>query len=587
MHAKRRILGRLLVEEADVPARSVEIALQAQRASGRRLGEELVAQGLTDGEAVARCLALQLGLRYGPPPLEPEPDAASLVSLEMAKQRSVLALALAPRALDVGMADPLDLDAVDDIQFRTGRRVRPVVASKVSIAAGIRIAYGPSLPELVRALPEASAASEPEASGLEAAARAAPVVRLVDHVLEQAVAEGASDVHIEPRGDRLVIRFRIDGMLRELADVPSESHAAVVSRIKIMAGMDISVKRKPQDGGLSFSSLGTRLTLRVSTLPAVGGEKVVIRLLDPEKAPECLDRLGLAPRDLSRLRRMLSRHEGVILAAGPTGSGKSTTLFSALAEVDRNVLNVVTVEDPVEYRLRGVSQVQVRPRAGLTFPAALRSILRQDPDVVMVGEIRDRETAEIAMAAAVTGHLVLSTVHTIDAPGAVTRLLHMGVPAFLVAGGLTGVVAQRLVRRTCTACGGRQGEGCAACRDGYAGRTGVFQVLTMTEALREEVIRGASAARLRKLATDAGMGTMADDARRKVAEGLTTPHEVARVLQGDPSAGAPCPSCRSDVPPGATGCPFCGTEVRRSCACGADLQPGWRFCPACIRPAKG
>jgi general secretion pathway protein E len=276
----------------------------------------------------------------------------------------------------------------------------------------------------------------------------------------------------------------------------------------------------------------------------------------------------------------------VILAAGPTGSGKSSTLYGALQEVDRRALNVVTLEDPVEYRLPGVNQVQVEPRAGLTFPAALRSVLRQDPDVVMVGEIRDRETAEIAMAAAVTGHLVLSTIHTNDAPGAITRLLNMGVPPYLVAGGLAGVVAQRLVRRVCPACRGRSGEGCERCRGGYAGRTGVFQVLVMTDALRDEVVREAGTATLRRLAEEAGMASLVDDARRKVAEGVTTPHEVGRVLQSDPGSALPCKGCGGDVPAGALACPGCGRVRVPRCACAQTLQPGWRYCPWCLRPAR-
>jgi type II secretory ATPase GspE/PulE/Tfp pilus assembly ATPase PilB-like protein len=276
----------------------------------------------------------------------------------------------------------------------------------------------------------------------------------------------------------------------------------------------------------------------------------------------------------------------VLLATGPTGSGKSSTLHSALREVDRGRLNVVTLEDPIEYRLPGLSQVQVDVRAGLTFPSALRSVLRQDPDVIMVGEIRDQETAEIAMTAAVTGHLVLSTLHTTDAPGAVSRLVDMGVPPFLVAGGLAGVVAQRLVRTVCRACGGRGGGGCSRCHDGYAGRTGVFQVLVMTDGMRDEVVRGGSVGALRRLAEEAGMGSLADDARRKVAEGETTPHEVARVLRDDPGATLPCRSCGSAVPAGAEGCPACGRACAHRCACGRLLGSDWRFCAWCLRKAR-
>ena len=271
----------------------------------------------------------------------------------------------------------------------------------------------------------------------------------------------------------------------------------------------------------------------------------------------------------------------MILAAGPTGSGKSSSLSAALAELNREGLNVVTVEDPVEYRIPGINQVQVKPLAGLTFPAALRAILRQDPDIVMIGEIRDRETAEIAMAAAVTGHLVLSTIHTTDAPGAITRLLHMGVPAYLVAGGLTGVVAQRLVRTLCPVCRGHSAEGCGRCPDGYSGRTGVFQVLAINDSMRDEIIRGASTATLRRLAVDSGMASLSEDARRKVAEGLTTPHEVARVIQTDAGAVVPCSRCGGEIPTQALGCPYCGLTVRRLCRCGSQLRRGWRFCPLC------
>jgi general secretion pathway protein E len=313
------------------------------------------------------------------------------------------------------------------------------------------------------------------------------------------------------------------------------------------------------------------------------GEKGVVRVLDPREAPPDLAALGLGRQELERVRALLRGNQGVILSAGPTGSGKSSTLHSALHEIDLERLNTVTLEDPIEWRMPGVSQVQVRPRAGLTFPVALRAVLRQDPDVVMVGEIRDRETAEIAMAAAVTGHLVLSSIHTVDAPGAITRLLNMGVPDYLVAGGLAGVIAQRLVRRLCSACGGRSATGCGRCVDGYRGRTGVFQVLVMTDALREEVMRGASTGRIRRLAADAGMGTLAEDARRKVAEAVTTPHEVARVLQSEPGAALPCVACAQPCPAEAVGCPWCGRPRARVCACGVTLDAAWRFCPGCLR----
>jgi type II secretory ATPase GspE/PulE/Tfp pilus assembly ATPase PilB-like protein len=411
-----------------------------------------------------------------------------------------------------------------------------------------------------------------------------PVVRLLDRLLREAIRSGASDLHVEQGEAEVVIRVRIDGVLRRVTGIEGGLRLALLSRIKVLAGLDIAVRRRPQDGGFPFLEGGRRLSIRVSTLPVEGWEKAVLRILDPSSVPKGLEALGLAGSDLIQLRNLIRGGRGVVLAAGPTGSGKSSTLFGALGEVDREGLNVVTLEDPIEYRMGGVNQVQVSPQAGLTFPAALRSVLRQDPDVIMVGEIRDGETAEIAMAAAVTGHLVLSTLHTNDAPGALTRLLQMGVPAHLVAAGLAGVVAQRLVRIRCAACGG-QGSGCDQCLDGYRGRTGVFEILVMNDAPREEVVRGGGTEMYRRLARDHGMGSMPGDARRKVAEGLTTPHEVARVLQRDPGALPPCRSCGEELPSGARGCPLCGRLIHAECRCGTPLRTGWRYCPSCLRRA--
>ncbi len=407
----------------------------------------------------------------------------------------------------------------------------------------------------------------------------------VDRILAWAVAAGASDVHLEPLGQGVRVRHRVDGILREMPGPPPVQPGALLSRIKVLAGMDIAVRRRPQDGGFLFHPRGGgSWAVRASTLPLEDGEKAVLRLLAPDRAPRDLEATGLLGDDLSRVRRMLACQGGVILVAGPTGSGKSSTLAAAVAELDREGQNVVSLEDPVEYRLPGVSQVEVQPRAGLTFPAALRAVLRQDPDVILVGEIRDRETAEIAMAAAVTGHLVLSTIHTLDAPSGVGRLLHMGVPNYLVAAGLAGIVAQRLVRKLCPRCLGR-GEGCDACPDGYRGRIGIFQVLRVSEGLREEILRGAGTPALRRRARAEGMGTMGGDARRKVAEGVTSPHEVGRVLRGEAEEALPCGRCRNPVPLDARACPHCGIPRGRRCRCGEDLEPEWRFCPTCRRQA--
>jgi type IV pilus assembly protein PilB len=577
------ILGQLLVQSGCLDAEELEVALVAERPRGERIGETLVRSGITSEGDVARALSVQLGLDYAEPPLTPDREALRSVRPELARAHRILPISVNAREVRVCMADPLDIAAVDDLQFQTGRRVRALVAPPQAVLEGIETAYGGDLVQLVEALPDTAHRSAGGADQeLERATRTAPVVRLVDRLLREAVNDGASDIHVEETGRDVRVRFRVDGQLRQTLDIPAGSRRAVLSRIKVIAGMDISVRRRPQDGRIPFEHEGRDLTLRVSTLPVNGGEKAVVRILDSDAAPRSLNALGMSGSDLSALRRLRERGEGVILAAGPTGSGKSTTLFAALSELDRDVANVVTLEDPVEYSLPGASQIQVDRRAGLGFPDALRAILRQDPDVVMVGEIRDRETAEIAMTAAVTGHLVLSTIHTTDAPSAITRLLNMGVSPFLVAGGLSGVVAQRLVRSCCPLCLGRR---CGECGTGYRGRTGVYQVLTMTDALRDEVSRGASSAQLRRLARESGMTGMDTDARRAVASGLTTPHEITRLIGVATAATLPCVNCGSGVPIAALGCPACGAQQSRRCTCGERLERGWRFCPWCVRPA--
>jgi type IV pilus assembly protein PilB len=591
MAVHSRILGRLLADAEGVDDATLEAALGPARRAGERIGDTLVRLGVVSPSAVADALSRQLGIPRVRAPLVHDQAAASLLQPELARTHRLVPIGSTPRTVRVAMADPLDVAAIDNVQFQTGRRVEPHVATPGAVAVALELAYGadgeaaPGESESLQAL--ARSMEPPSPSGhlddeLVRATRRAPVVRLVDRLLRTAVDQGASDIHVEEAMHDVRVRFRIDGSLRQVVDLPPASRRALLSRIKVLAGMDISVRRRAQDGSLSFTHEGRELTLRVSTLPVAGGEKAVVRILDAARAPTDLSELGMSSEALAGLRGLLAKGEGVVLAAGPTGSGKSTTLFAALSELDRETRNVVTLEDPVEYRLPGASQIRVDRRAGLGFPEALRAVLRQDPDVVMVGEIRDRETAEIAMAAAVTGHLVLSTIHTTDAPGAVTRLLHMGVPPFLVAGGLAGVVAQRLVRRCCKAC---RGQGCTDCGDGLRGRTGVYQILTVSDEMRDEISGGGSSARLRRLAADTGMRTLASDARRSVAASLTTPHEVAGILKAGSGSRAPCPRCGTGVPLGARACPGCGARRGHRCTCGQPLESGWRYCPACVRPA--
>jgi len=583
---QRKLLGQILLGAELITEGALASALEEQGRSRLRLGEILLAKGLVEEQQLARCLSDQLGLEYLGPPLEPSAEALRRVRPDLARAKGVLPIRLEGRRLVVAMANPLDVETVDDLRFQSGCHIEAVVSPPSTVARGILDAYGGELPELLQRLePLARPRVSGEARMLEREARAAPIVRIVDHLLARAVEERASDIHIESHGEGSRVRFRVDGLLGTTTRFPPGTHRAAISRVKIMAGLDISERRRPQDGGFGFKRGANELTVRVSTIPTRVGEKAVLRILDTGEAPPDLTELGLSAVDLEVVRGLLVRHQGVILAAGPTGSGKTTTLSAIVRMLSERDLNVITLEDPVEYRFPGVAQMEIDRRAGMGFPEGLRAILRQDPDVIMVGEIRDRETAEIAMAAAVTGHLVLSTIHTVDAPGAVVRLLEMGVPKFLVAGGLAGIVAQRLVRRICTRCGGRRPD-CPRCTDGLRGRAGVFEVLAIDDEIRTAVAAGTSISTLRTLARSNGMGSMGEDALRHVAEGTTTPHEAGRILSLSTGPEVACGACGRPVPPGALGCPGCGLARRTLCGCGETLERRWRYCPRCLRPTR-
>jgi type IV pilus assembly protein PilB len=521
-----RVLGQLLVAAQKISEDELAQALRVQRTSRERIGDILIKRGLPP-RCVAQALAQQLRLSYVEPPLRPDAAAIQLVDRATATRLRIVPLSVREKMLRVAMADPLDVAAVDDLQFRTGKRVEPVVAEPAAIETALASYEPGALAALLDRIPVRAPAPEDDEELLKAS-EAAPVVAIVDHIFNAAARVGASDIHIEPAADRVVVRGRVDGVLRELLSLPQHTSAAIVSRIKVMAALDISVKRKPQDGRTSFRAGGRDLSVRVSSLPANGGEKLVLRLLDGTQRFASLAELGMQDDALLSVRRMLGHPYGVILVTGPTGSGKSTTLYAALSELDRAARNIITLEDPVEYKLAGVTQVQVHRRAGLSFPKALRAVLRQDPDIIMVGEMRDRETVEVALAAAMTGHLVLSTLHTNDAPSAIARLLDMGAPPYLIAGSLLGVIAQRLVRRVCSHCVGR---GCGECGSaGYRGRIGMFEVMVVDVAMRELIMRRVSTQVLRERARRNGMVSMAEDARGKVASAYTTESEAAPLL---------------------------------------------------------
>jgi type IV pilus assembly protein PilB len=531
------------------------------------LSKAIVDEGFAASEGVARMLAARHHMPLVDLPLTGvEKTAGELVPLHVLERLVAIPYALDGETLRVAIADPSDLHAIDELRLASRHQLELAVASRDDILTELRRLARQSEAFGARAaLAEEEALLEAEeeedADDLEAedGISEAPLVRLVNSIIFQAAEDGASDVHFEPQEDALLVRLRIDGVLHEVQRIPKRMMAGVTTRLKVLAKLDIAERRKPQDGRISLNAAaaGRMLDIRVATLPTVEGESVVMRLLDKSKRPPTLEELGLSDEMRKSLEAIVQRPTGALLVTGPTGSGKSTTLYAALAEINHPEINIITVEDPVEYRLGGINQVQINTRAGLTFAAALRSILRSDPDVVMVGEIRDPETAKISIEAALTGHFVLSTLHTNDAPGALTRLNEMGVEPFLTGSAVTGVLAQRLGRKLCTHCCEMytpsvdelikarvspdiaaqadgmifyRKRGCPRCNQtGYKGRIGIFQLLAMSETLETLAAQKASREELERAAMEEGMRTLWDDGIAKVAAGLTSIEELARV----------------------------------------------------------
>ncbi len=565
--ASIELLVDLLAATRLVPPDRLALARGRARQTGS-LAAALVEEGIATGEGVARTLAARHGLPLVDLALVGvDPEAARLVPLHVLERVGAIPYALEGDVLRIAVSDPSNLHGIDELRLATRHPVELAVASRDDVYAEIRRlarsseAFGPRAPLFELHDAPGMEAADDEETDLEVddGVSDAPLVRLVNSVLFQAAEDGASDVHFEPQEDALLVRFRIDGVLHEVQRIPKRLAAGVTTRLKVLAKLDIAERRKPQDGRISLNAAaaGRMLDIRVATLPTVEGESVVMRLLDKSRRPPTLQELGLSDEMRARLTRIVTRPTGALLVTGPTGSGKSTTLFAALNEINRPEINIITVEDPVEYRLPGVNQVQINPRAGLTFAAALRSILRSDPDVVMVGEIRDSETARISIEAALTGHLVLSTLHTNDAPSALTRLNEMGVEPFLTGAAVTGVLAQRLARRLCSHCcevytpsveellaarvspdvaAASDGmvlyrkRGCPRCNQtGYRGRIGIFQLLAMTEELATLAAAKATREEIERAAIATGMRTLWDDGLLKVACGLTSIEELARV----------------------------------------------------------
>lgn len=550
MAGGKRQLGELLLNSGLITSQQLQAALAMQKTSGLRLGEVLVGLGYTTEAAVARAVAQQLQIPFLPDhELQVDFPAARLLPPAVARRKQILPLGERMGRLLLAMADPLDVFTVDEVRYLTGKPVEPVAVTRAGLERAL------SQYERLAALRRRDGG--PEGGPLEVAlppeADAAPVVSLVNEIIDRALQEQASDIHVEPGEQALRVRFRVDGFLREVMSPGMGAHPAVVARLKVMGGLDIAERRLPQDGRIEIRERGRSVDLRVSTLPTIYGEKVVLRVFDRNRRIPRLDELGFNPGDLALYRELISRPHGMVLVTGPTGSGKTTTLLATIAHLSAPEQNIVTIEDPVEYQLPAVNHVQINPKAGLSFAEGLRAILRQDPNIIMVGEIRDTETADVAVRAALTGHLVLSTLHTNDAPGALTRLVDMGVEPYLIASAVHGIVAQRLVRRLCPRCrapvaslppvlaehGLRpapqsqlcRAVGCEDCRGtGYAGRFPIFELLPVTQTLQELVSRSRSSAGLRQAAERAGMRSLVLNGLEKALAGLTTVEEVLRVV---------------------------------------------------------
>jgi type IV pilus assembly protein PilB len=564
-------LGELLIKESLITSEQLRQALDYQKANGGRLGTCLMKLGFITDDEITGVLSRQYGvpsinLKY----YEVDASVIKLIPQDTAIRYQIVPLSRVGSTLTIAMTDPTNVFAMDDIKFMTGFNVEPVVASEAAITEAISKFYGEaeSEEELTKVIKDLTgdeagdlelAAEEQETNlaDLERAAEEAPIIKLVNLILTDAVKRGASDIHVEPYEKELRVRFRIDGILQSVMNPPMKLKDAITSRVKIMSKLDISEKRLPQDGRIMIKYRKNGrikdLDFRVSTVPTLFGEKIVMRLLDKENLRLDMTKLGFEPESLVKYERAILRPYGMVLVTGPTGSGKTNTLYSSVSRLNTPETNIMTAEDPIEFQLAGINQVQMKDQIGLNFAGALRAFLRQDPNIILVGEIRDFETAEIAVKAALTGHLVLSTLHTNDAPSTISRLMNMGIEPFLVATSVNLICAQRLVRRVCENCKEVSdvpqqalldagypaeeakttkvfaGRGCGICNQtGYKGRVGLYEVMEVTDDLREVILVGASALELKRKALDQGMMTLRRSGLTKIAAGLTTLEEVLR-----------------------------------------------------------
>ncbi|TLY37621.1 MAG: type II secretion system protein GspE [Nitrospirae bacterium] len=622
---RRRKLGSMLADARLVTQDQLEQGLQESLLSSKRLGETLVQAGVVTEEALARCLSSQLGFPFVDlAHQQPDSRLTTIIPETLAKRYQAVPIRLEGKTLIVAMADPLDFRAIQDLSFRSGCAVKPVIGTLSAIQNFLEMTYpeptlhsaSDGIPKgnaeeynaaLLEIPPETTAVATMEAESIEETLRSAPVVRLGSLIMSEAVASRASDIHMEPTPTDTVVRYRIDGMLRQAIRLPKAVHASLVSRFKVLSKIDIAERRLPQDGSLRVHIESRDVDFRVSTMPTQYGEKMVLRIMDESKAMIRLDTLGMSESSYAHVASFTQRRKGILLVTGPTGSGKTTTLYALIHALKSSSLNLITIEDPIESSIQGINQTQINPAAGLTFASALRAILRQDPDVILVGEIRDLETAEIAVRAAMTGHLVLSTLHTNDAPSAVTRLIDLGIPRYLVASLIEGIIAQRLVRKICQDCKKERtpspaalkllkiqpealasvtfyaGEGCDRCAGtGYWGRATIMEILDPTARMREMISAEASEQDLRLAALAAKMTSLGEDGLNKTKAGVTTIEELLRVIEVSNKTESICPGCAHIVQYDFHACPFCERLLNRTCqACRRPLQLEWKLCPYC------
>lgn len=562
---QRKRLGDILVEAGLITAEQLQDALAKQKTMGKRLGKVLVETGLTNEDSIATTLASQMNIPYlNLNETTVPPEVLTTIPEGIVRSHNLLPVRLNGNRLQISMADPLDVFIIDEINYQTGYELEIAISPESQVEAAIRHYYGTS-DSLQNAVDNIAAERSAEVTldesffttfDIGGEEQSVPIINLVNTIIQQAINDRASDIHIEPDEEIIRVRYRIDGILNELMKAPKTIQSELLSRLKIMAQMDISEKRLPQDGRIKVKVQNKSIDLRVSSLPTVFGEKIVIRILDKSRMQLTLDQVGFDEDLLKLFKTLSSSPNGIFLMTGPTGSGKTSTLYAAINFIRNGQINITTVEDPVEYLIPSINQVQVRPEIGLTFARTLRSILRQDPNVILIGEIRDFETAQIAIESALTGHLVFSTLHTNDAASAITRLIEMGVEPYLVASAVIGVGGQRLVRRICSSCKTAYkpegeaaellaehghtdaslytGKGCLTCRKtGYSGRTAIHEIMTINDEIHGLILKSVSARDIRHSAISSGMRTMRVDGILKAVNGVTTIDEVMRLTRGE------------------------------------------------------